>query len=79
MLCRLHIAIDRDSPSLVPPCIPIVVLSFGGRGKFGAEEEDVDAAEEGNLVEVIHNVGFEGGLGFIDDQDPINIHNRTSL
>lgn len=57
MLRRQNIAINGDSPSLIHAHLGIPGDTVDHRGKLGAEQEDVDAAEVGDVIE-----GFDDGL-----------------
>lgn len=79
MLRRQNITIDGDSPSLVHAHLGIARDAVHHGSQLGAEQEDVNTAEVGNIIE-----GFDDGLlenaGVqVADKLAIDINNGAAL
>ncbi len=79
MFGTLHISVDSNSPSLILTSLAISVETSLWQVELWTKEEDVDATEAGNLVEVLNDEGLERRLILIQDQTAFDIYDRAAL
>jgi len=79
VLGRQIVAVDGDSPTLVPQQVYIPVQATGEGGELGAEQKDVDAAKRRRLVQEVCHRLLEDALGEVGNQVPVHDNSRATL
>lgn len=79
MLRRRVVAVNGYSPTLVPAKLVIAVQGTHNGGELGTEQEDVDAAKDGRLVQEVCHRLLEDTLGEVGNQMPIHDNRGAAL
>ena len=74
-----NVAVDGDSPALVTAQLRVSIQAVYKRRKLGAQEENVDAAERGDVVEGVGDRSLERSGCEVSDHLAIDIDSGTPL
>lgn len=79
VLRRQVVAVDGHTPALVPQQVRIAVQAANRGGQLGAEQKDVDAAEDRGLVEEICDGFLEDALSKVRNQVAVDNDSGATL
>lgn len=79
MLRRQNIAIDGNSPSLVHTHFGITRDTVNHRGQLRAEQEDVDAAKVGDVIECFDDGLLQNAGVQVADKLAVYVNNGAAL
>lgn len=81
-LCMLdgeNITIDGYSPSLVYTHLGITRHAINHGCQFGSQQENVDPAVLGDVIQGVRHLLLQGTSGQVTDEVALNINSRTTL